>query len=159
MIYVTVGTQLPFDRLLKAVDKWARRNPGVEIFGQIGLAAYQPTSINFSAFVSPQDSDRIMQECEFVVAHAGMGSILTALRFGKPILVLPRRAELGEHRNDHQLATARWLNGRAGLFVAWDVDELTDMLDQRHLCTGGTGISEFASSELITRLRDSIFHA
>ncbi len=47
-----------------------------------------------------------MQAATAIVAHAGMGTILTALEMGKPLLVMPRRAALGEHRNDHQLATA-----------------------------------------------------
>src|SRR6185503_3524674 len=53
-----------------------------------------------------------------VVAHAGMGSVITAGEHGKPIVLLPRRAGLGEHTNDHQVDTARWLRGRPGLFVA-----------------------------------------
>ena len=43
---------------------------------------------------------------QVVIAHDEMGSIITALEMGKPIVVMPRRAELGEHRNDHQVAAA-----------------------------------------------------
>ena len=46
-----------------------------------------------------------MDAAAAIVAHAGMGTILTALETGKRLLVMPRRAALGEHRNDHQLAT------------------------------------------------------
>ena len=35
MIFATVGTQLPFDRLIAAVDRWAGTRPGREVFAQI----------------------------------------------------------------------------------------------------------------------------
>ncbi len=35
MIFVTVGEQLPFDRLVRAVDEWAAAS-GKEVFAQIG---------------------------------------------------------------------------------------------------------------------------
>ena len=57
---------------------------------------------------------------ELVVAHAGIGSVVTAGEHGKPIVLLPRRARLGEHRNDHQRDTVAHLAGRPGIFVADD---------------------------------------
>jgi UDP-N-acetylglucosamine transferase subunit ALG13 len=42
-----------------------------------------------------------------------MGTIISAVEYGKRVIVMPRRASYGEHRNDHQLATVRLahLNG------------------------------------------------
>ena len=54
---------------------------------------------------------------------------LAAKALNKPIVVIPRRAKLSEHRNDHQLATAAALEGRAGLRVAWELDQLPAFLD------------------------------
>ena len=64
-----------------------------------------------------------MLAADAVVAHAGIGTILGALELGKPTVVMPRRAALGEHRNDHQLATARRFSG-PGIAVALDEHEL-----------------------------------
>ena len=67
--------------------------------------------------MSPKECTDRMVAADAIIAHAGMGTILTALEMGKPLLVMPRRAELGEHRNDHQLATAMRfadLGGRHG---------------------------------------------
>ena len=47
-----------------------------------------------------------MAKAKVIVSHAGMGSILTAIEAGKPVILMPRRADLGEHRNDHQRDTA-----------------------------------------------------
>ena len=108
MIFVTVGTQLTFDRLIRAVDAWAEANPGQEVFAQINEGGYQPRHIAFAAHVDPLTFSRRFAEATVVVAHAGMGTIIPALEAGKPLLLLPRLAALGEHRNDHQVGTARF---------------------------------------------------
>jgi UDP-N-acetylglucosamine transferase subunit ALG13 len=107
MIFVTVGVQLPFDRLVRAVDAWAGERMRSDVFAQIGPSQYRPQHIEFRAFVEPPEFRRLVECADAVVAHAGMGSIITALELAKPLIVMPRRAELGEHRNDHQLSTAR----------------------------------------------------
>jgi UDP-N-acetylglucosamine transferase subunit ALG13 len=106
VIFVTVGTQVAFDRLITAVDEWAGAAVGREVFAQIGPTRLRPRHIEYAPFVSPQECTERMLAAKAIVAHAGMGTILTALEMGKPLLVMPRRAALGEHRNDHQLATA-----------------------------------------------------
>ncbi len=129
MIFVTVGTQLTFDRMVSAVDTWAATS-GDDVFAQVG-----PTDIHFnhirqSAFLEPKDFDHYFNAAGLVIAHAGMGSILTAMSYGKRIIIMPRKAGLGEHRNDHQLATARSFVAHAGVSVAWDEDELITLLHQ-----------------------------
>lgn len=153
MIFVTVGTQLAFDRLIAAVDDWSGNHPAVKVFAQIGPAGKLPKHMNFADFVAPDAADALFMEASLIVSHAGMGSILTALKYRKPILIMPRRANLGEHRNDHQLATAKWLGSTPGVTVAWDEKEIGTLLDSREMLSGGAGISESASPELIQQLR------
>lgn len=152
MIFVTVGTQLAFDRLVRAVDEWAEANPTIEIFAQIGPGIRRPRAMSHADFVPPEMADELIRQAELVVAHAGMGSILTALRFQRPILIMPRKAVLGEHRNDHQFATARWLDGRPGISVAWRESEIPEKLDRRCALATGPKLAEFASGPLIERL-------
>lgn len=156
MIFVTVGTQLAFDRLVRAVDLWIGNNPGEKAFAQIGPADYQPLHLESKDFVPPDRADALFREAELIVSHAGMGSILTALKYKKPILIMPRKAALGEHRNDHQLATAKWLGSKPGVTVAWEPEEVVRLLDARRSMRGGDGISEFASPELISNLKKFI---
>jgi UDP-N-acetylglucosamine transferase subunit ALG13 len=156
LIFVTVGTQLPFDRMVAAVNAWARDNPAISIFAQTGVSALTDLTVEHSDFVPPAEAKRLIVESELIVAHAGMGSILTALRHGKPILIMPRKAALGEHRNDHQMATAKWLESRSGIFVAWDEHELRRKLDERSGLISGEHIAEYASPELLARVRQFI---
>lgn len=153
MIFVTVGTQLAFDRLIDVVDQWAGAHPEVEIFAQVGPTKSKIQHLTFQEFVTPERASRLFSEASLIIAHAGMGSILTALKYRKPILVLPRKASLGEHRNDHQLATAKWLVGRQGITVAWDESEVAMLLDNASDLDGGGGIPEYASPELIANLK------
>lgn len=128
MIFVTVGGQLPFDRLVHTVDQWARRLQREDVFAQVGKSSNPPDYIQWKRFLSPPDFQSKAREAQVIIAHAGMGSILTALEFGKPIVVMPRRAHLGEHRNDHQWATVKHLGRGVDISVAADEDELDGLL-------------------------------
>jgi UDP-N-acetylglucosamine transferase subunit ALG13 len=152
VIFVTVGTQLAFDRLVGAVDEWAGRNPDLSCFAQVGPCRQPPAHMPWSAFLSPSRTDQMFRSATLVVAHAGMGSVLTALRHGRPILILPRKAGLGEHRNDHQLATARWLAKRPGIAVAWEESEVAHWLDHRDRLATGPRLPDVASGPLVDRL-------
>ena len=158
MIFVTVGTQLSFDRLVEAVDLWAGSNLSEKIFAQVGPAKYKPVNFDSKEFINPDEADSLFQKSDLIISHAGMGSILTALKYRKPILIMPRKAGLGEHRNDHQLATAKWLGVKPGISVAWEVEDVQSILNMRTSLRGGDGISEFASPELISSLK-SLIHS
>ena len=161
MIFVTVGSQLPFDRLIRAVDKWCVSSPGSEVFGQIGgdaKTAYFPKNFDWTHHMSPDECDELTAKAELVVAHAGMGSIINALSHSKPILVLPRKAELFEHRNDHQIATVKKFSNHTNIHVAHDEHLLVDMLDKREWAkTEPTKLNSFGDESLITKLETFIF--
>ena len=153
MIFVTVGAQMPFDRLVAAVDRWAAREGRRDIFAQIGTGSYRPTSFKYVENMNPQEFRRKVCEADLVVAHAGMGSILTALEIGRPILVMPRRGDLMETRNDHQVATALKLSESGRIAVAMDESELGDRLRQMGEIRAAEQISPHASSALLQTLR------
>ncbi|MCP9481134.1 glycosyltransferase family 28 protein [Shimia sp. CNT1-13L.2] len=129
MIFVTVGTQLPFDRLLGAVDVWAEVHPGRRIVAQSGESGFVSDRLDIVARLERKDFRQLAQEAAVIVSHAGMGTILTALELCKPVIILPRRADLGEHRNDHQHATAERLGGLANVRVIWDESDLGPAMD------------------------------
>jgi UDP-N-acetylglucosamine transferase subunit ALG13 len=127
LIFITVGLQLPFDRLIKALDQYAE-TAKEECFAQIGDGRYLPTNMPWKRALSPIEFDEIIPKARLIVSHAGVGTILAAQRNAKPIVIFPRQAALAEHRNDHQLATASALHGRPGIYVAETVEELQILL-------------------------------
>ncbi len=152
MIFVTVGTQLAFDRMIGAVDRWAEHHPELQFFAQIGPSTAPPRYMPSAEFIPPSQAENMIRNAEIIVSHAGMGSLLTALRHRRPILIMPRKASLGEHRNDHQLATARWMAERPGVAVAWDEAMIGEALERRSTLAGGPAIPEFASGPLVDRI-------
>lgn len=162
MIFVTVGTQLPFPRLVSAMNRIAA-TLDEEVIAQTGApppeddAASVWPHLTCHERMRPADFDASFARARAVVAHAGIGSILSARRWGKPLVVLPRRHALGEHRNDHQLATARQLSGLPGLHVAWETEDLPALLTAGALAPpGGEEASTPARDRLVLRLRNFI---
>lgn len=153
MIFVTVGTQGRFDRLIRAIDKWAGTRGRSDIFAQTGPSDFRPEHIRSAPFIHADEFRQRAEVASLIVAHAGMGSIITALELGKRILVMPRRADLGEHRNDHQIATARRLSEHGRILTAMDQQELHEKLDQLQNPITSERLSSKASPNLIRTIR------
>jgi UDP-N-acetylglucosamine transferase subunit ALG13 len=153
MIFITVGTDGPFDRLVDAVDRWAGERGRTDVVAQIGRSKLQPRFMRSYQFLDPPQFATYFASAEFVIAHAGMGTILSALRYNKPLLVMPRRASLGEQRNDHQLATARRLMEMGKVAVAADEAELLTRLDRLHELHAAESIAPYAEPRLIDAIR------
>jgi UDP-N-acetylglucosamine transferase subunit ALG13 len=134
MIFLTIGTHEPFERLVRAVDAWcATQTTGQTLFGQItdpGTGGYVPQHFEFVSRLTPLDYAARFGQADLIVSHAGMGSILTALQAAKPIVILPRRGHLRETRNDHQYTTMKMLGHRPGIHVAEDETQLSAVLDR-----------------------------
>jgi UDP-N-acetylglucosamine transferase subunit ALG13 len=157
MIFVSVGTQFPFDRLIKIVDDWAVDRAYPDVIGQIGPSDFNPRSIKTHPFLDALRFKELQQEAAVLISHAGMGTILGALELGKPLIIMPRLAKFAEHRNDHQLATMRRFMGKAGIYVAEDAETMFDLLDRHKELSGNdSGISATASPQLINTLKEFI---
>ncbi|MGI8660160.1 MAG: glycosyltransferase, partial [Thermoleophilaceae bacterium] len=122
MIFVTVGTHHQrFDRLLDALgaldgDLVVQHGPGAPPRGVAVARDFMPFDEMLARF----------READVVVTHAGVGSILCATREGHVPLVVPRRADLGEHVDDHQLELTRALAARGSVIAVDDVGRLAD---------------------------------
>jgi UDP-N-acetylglucosamine transferase subunit ALG13 len=154
VIFVTIGTMFPFDRLIRAMDEIAPAFPGEEFTAQIGNGEYRPQNMSYSAMLSVQAFATNVHNSRLIVAHAGMGSVIAALGAQKPIVVLPRRPEVGEVTTNHQVATTSWLTHKKGVYVALHETELRRNLEKA--LTGDEAVdalSPYAQPELIERLR------
>ena len=156
-IFATVGTQLPFDRLIRELDALAESKPEFDVVAQIGTSSYEPRHMAWSRTVSESQFRKHVSDCDAIVAHAGMGTIISAMDDGKRVIVMPRRAEYGEHRNDHQLATAKRLGHLQGLAVVHSGQELAKALEavRNARKQSGTSIEKVlsASPQLISEIR------
>jgi UDP-N-acetylglucosamine transferase subunit ALG13 len=147
MIFVTIGTQIPFDRLIQAIDELA-----VEInepvIAQVNKGCYIPEHLKTIEFLSPDEFNKLLEEARLIIAHAGTGTIISALMKKKPIIVMPRLAYLKEHRNDHQLATTMKMNELGYIHAAYDKTQLKALISNKNLAPLNS-FGEYASEQLV----------
>lgn len=130
MILVTVGMQVPFDRLCKAVDAWAGKNKRDDVFIQTGDTDWVPEHSKHTKMIRPDEFRGLMEQADLLVMHVGVGSIVTASEYGIPMLLMPRRENLHETRNDHQYHAALRMKNTPGIHVALTENEIPEILDQ-----------------------------
>lgn len=124
MIYVTLGTMfLGFDRLVRAVDAIARET-GERTVVQLGLCKTVPEHCEYFDFKPHDQILGIHEEARLVVAHAGIGATLDALRTKRPFIVVPRLKRFGEHMNDHQVEIAEAVARRGWGRMVLDMADL-----------------------------------
>jgi len=104
--FVTFGSHdQPFERLMAATRRAVEegRLPG-PVFIQSGHTPVDPQDhgIESVPYMPPEAFRAKVSEAEVVITHGGAGAISTALRAGKRPIVMRRRAEYGEHVDDHQ---------------------------------------------------------
>ena len=126
LIFLTIGSwHRGFDRLVKAVDEL--KGQGViteDVYAQIGDGTYKPINLETRTYYSSVEFVKIISQARIVIAHAGMGTIIEATRQGKPIVVVPRQADLGEANTDHQFDTAEVLEREGKILVARETGDL-----------------------------------
>lgn len=158
MIFVTVGSMMPFDQLVSAMDKWAQEHSEHEVLAQIGGGSYQPRYMRWTKMLPPRKFQEAVQEASIMVAHAGMGSYFMAMELRKPIVLMPRRAANREHTTDHQLHTIQWLREKPAVYVAMSEDELEYAIDKA-LIEGSAALGDFprhAPEALLTKIRQFV---
>lgn len=166
MILLTIGTHEPFQRLITAFDQWvSTAQPKQEVFGQVsdqGMENGGPTNFPSVGRMTPAEYAEKFEQAELIVSHAGMGTIITALSQGKPILVMPRRGHLHETRNDHQFTTVKKLGHMNGVFVAEDETLLSETMDLALAAISDQKrprLSPFAEEKMTNALRQFIDEA
>ncbi|MFC3121278.1 glycosyltransferase [Agaribacter flavus] len=128
LIFVTTGTQFPFDRLLNTVDKWAETAKNVKVVAQVAKTNSNFANMETHTFLSPKEYEKLVSEATLIIGHAGMGTIITGFEQRKPLVLMARKYSLQEHRNDHQQSTTDKFTGVEGVYVADNEQELTDLL-------------------------------
>ena len=131
MIFLTVGTQFPFDRLVRTVDEVIGDDRfNEQIFAQVGTTSYRPKNFESASELEKTLFDKYFNEADSIISHAGMGTITMALERKKPLLVMPRLRKYGEVVNNHQLDIAKRFEKLGYLLVAYGKEDLSDKMRQ-----------------------------
>ncbi len=163
MIFLTVGSELPFDRLVACADNWCDQNPSEHVFGQIGqLGAenYLPKNFDYVAFLPPADYEARLKDARCIISHVGMGTIITCLLNDKPLVAMPRLGAKGETRNNHQVATGEKFGAYALISLANDQPSFNLALDDalRHQTINSSpSITSKATGSLVEHVQRFIW--
>lgn len=151
MIFVTVGTnEAPFDRLLSALEAGVGEE---ELVVQHGPSRIRPAGATCVEFLAYDELVDAVRKARVVVAHAGVGSIMTALSLGKRPVVVPRLRRFGEAVDDHQLSLGRRLH-ESGLVTL--VEEPEEVLAAVRAAPEGAELDLGPSRRLVAELRELI---
>jgi UDP-N-acetylglucosamine transferase subunit ALG13 len=133
LVFVTVGTDHHrFDRLVDAVGAWGAAHPGTRIVVQHGTARPVDGIANVQSdpFLPPERFKALLGEAAAVVCPGGPGGIMETRAAGLRPIVVPRRAHLDEHVDDHQLTFSRFLAEHDLVTLAEETPELCRALDR-----------------------------
>jgi len=97
-----------------------------DVVMQIGCTKYEPKNSEYFRFIFKKDIDRFYANSRVVVCHAGIGSIISAMEFNKPTILVPRKKILNEHIDDHQAEIARFVENK--MKVVYNIDDLEILL-------------------------------
>jgi UDP-N-acetylglucosamine transferase subunit ALG13 len=121
-VVVTVGMERAFRRLIERALAVLPKD--VEVLWQTGPTPVEGLPIEARPFVASAELDAAMREADLVIAHAGCGSAIAALRAGKLPVLVPRDPAHGEVVDDHQHEIARFLDEQ-GLAVHCEPEQLS----------------------------------
>jgi beta-1,4-N-acetylglucosaminyltransferase len=146
MIFVTVGTHIKsFERLIKKMDEIAG-TIDEEVIMQIGFTKYHPKNAKYFDFMDDENKfNELYKNARIVICHAGAGTILDALKYARPTIVVPRMAKYDEHNDDQQLELAEVLSNNNKVIAVYNIDDLEDAIQR-------VGKLEFRESEKNSRL-------
>lgn len=132
MIFLVLGTQkFQLNRLLIEVDRQIENGSITEeVVAQIGNSDYKPLNYKYYQFLDKEVFDDYIDKASIIIAHSGIGTIITALQAGKPVIVFPRLKKYGEHIDNHQLDIAKAFEKKKYVLCCHEQDSLIDILDR-----------------------------
>ena len=132
MILITLGTQdKEFTRILKEVDKLITKKViKEEVVVQAGYTKYKSKNMKIFDYVSKTELEKYIEKANFVITHAGVGTIFDCLKKNKKIIAVPRLSKYKEHNNDHQLQIVEEFGKEGFIIPVYEMDELEQAIQK-----------------------------
>lgn len=94
-----------------------------------------------------EEFEQLMDKANFMITHAGVGSIIAGLEKHKKMIVAARKKEYGEHVNNHQEQILENFSHRGYIIPLVEFKELDKAIEK---------IEEFVPQEFISNNRKFI---
>lgn len=156
MIFVTLGTQdKPFNRLLEAIQKQIDNgNINEEVVVQAGCTKFTSKDMKMFDLCTIDEFNKYMKDCDLLITHAGVGSIIDGLKNDKKVIGAARLHEYGEHTNNHQLQMLDNFCKSGYILRLDDFEKLGELLEEVKTFKPKKYVSN--SENFISKLRDYI---
>lgn len=134
MIFVILGTQdKRFTRLLEAIQTKideGKIDSKEEIIVQAGSTRFVSEEMKIVDYMSVRKFEELIDKADVIICHAGVGTILTALKKNKKIIAAARLKQYGEHVNDHQLQILENFTQEGYILALEDFDKIDILIKQ-----------------------------
>ena len=130
MILITLGTQdKQFTRLLNVVqNEIDKGNIKDKVIVQAGHTKFESNDMEIFDLIDREKFSNLISECDVLITHGGVGSIITGLQNNKKVIVAPRLAKYDEHMNDHQLQITENFSKAGYILPLYENDDLGKIL-------------------------------
>lgn len=130
MILVTLGTQdKQFKRLLDVIQEQIDKgNIKEKVVVQAGHTKYESKDMEIFDLLDREKFSSLIEECDILITHGGVGSIITGLQKNKKVIVAPRLSKYNEHMNDHQLQITENFSRANYILPLYENDDLEEIL-------------------------------
>jgi UDP-N-acetylglucosamine transferase subunit ALG13 len=133
LILITLGTQdKPFYRLLEAVQKQIDNKViNEEVIVQAGCSSdFKSKDMKILDLIPMDEFDKLIEQCDLLITHGGVGSIITGLKNNKKVIAAARLEKFKEHVNDHQLQIIENFSNKGYILSLDNFDELDKTLKE-----------------------------
>lgn len=129
MIFVSLGTNdKSFNRLLEAIDREiSLGNIKDKVIVQSGFTNYESKNMKIFDLMSMSEFNKNIRDCDILITHGGVGTILDGLKNGKKIIAFPRLSKYHEHVNDHQSEIINEFYNN-GYLLTGEISDLCDLI-------------------------------
>ncbi len=129
---VTVGSMRgrSFIRLFHILDELCRENVlnGAEVTAQTGYDVYQSECYKTFDYMGDTEFKELLANSDLIITHAGTGTVTSALKARKKVILFPRLSKYDEHYDDHQLELCDLFVGNGLALCAQNKEELKNCI-------------------------------
>ena len=132
LIFVALSTQdKPFTRLLKAIEKEIINGTIKDkVIVQAGITKYESKYMEIFDLVPGGEYDEYIKNCNLLITHGGVATILTGIRNNKKVIAVPRLKKYGEHVNDHQTQIIKQFKKDGYIMSCTDLNKLGKIIEK-----------------------------
>ena len=132
MILVLLGTQNnSFHRLLEKIDELIEKKIIKEsVIVQAGYTKYDSKNMQIFDLIPQEELEKYQEKADLIITHGGVGSIISSLKKGKKVIVVPRLHEFQEHVNNHQKQIIEYFGEKNYILGIQNVEDLEKALKE-----------------------------